>query len=599
MNLEGRLHTIDNTDSAKLPWLVVVILLIILAAKVIVTIYLADKGFDLTDEGCYMLWYKYPEADPHPFYYFHKIILGFFPFIDWNIISLRLLKMASDLSIVALVTLVIYRNIQLGAQQWRSGLFLLGVAGLGYYSLIYSRIFYEGDMSYLFTVCSLGFPLLFIQPRYQDRLWVGLLLSGIVIGLLFFNKFSSAIISLLWVLAFTVYLTRKARSVFVVFGGVAIGVAAFFLATGYLPAAWYQEYFDGYRYVIQPLGYNPFHLLLYYAIDGLILLTLALLPIGFFVLVRRFFRKQPWWKYPYLTFTIVVAVFFATYYGLLPHIYSDAHYHHHSMLFQYWYAPIVSVVLFVFFTVRHITASKEEITVLLTLLLMPMITLVGTGTSFSIAASAYLIPWFGVLGWMLLIHFRKQWLPAFAIMVMVSLGAFWYFHWYSPFRLNNNMASQQTLLQAPNEEINVDVQLALFVTETQAILTKANIPSGYPIVALHNLPGLVYLLGGYSPATPWYFDVGWLNQKDFETVINAANCTHISRIELFESRLPVFIINKFMLSTVQPCLDEHGYNLAQSYQQPQMVLNPYLQQENRVLNRDFSDSTMVWIPISF
>ena len=584
-------------NSYPLPhWFIIVFMLFLLAAKVVVTLCLANKGFDLTDEGCYMLWYKYPEADPHPFYYFHKLVLGFFPFIDWNIVSLRVLKMASDISVAGIVALAVYRNLPGNLKHLRSGLFLIGMAGLGYYSLMFSRIFYEGDMSYLFTVCSLSLPLLFIQPRYRGKLWVGLLLSGFVIGLLFFNKFSSAIISLLLVLAITLYFTRKASAVLVVFGGIAIGIAAFFLATGYQPAAWYQEYLDGYRYVIQPLGYNPFQLLLFYAIDGLILLALALLPFGLFVLLRRFFLKKQWWKYQYLVFTIVVAAFFVLYYGLLPHIYSDAHYHHHSLLFQYWYAPMVSVVLFMLYMGRHHKPSKEEVTLLLSLLLMPFVTLVGTGTSFSTAASAYLIPWYAVLGWLVLMHYRRQWLLAICFTVALSVGAFWYFHWQAPFRLITDMASQQTMLKAPNEHILVDEPLAKLVSEAQLILQRANIPPGYPMVALHNLPGLVYLLGGYSPITPWYFEVGWLNQPELNARQNAANCTHISRIKLFENRMPVFIINSYVLPTVQPCLEENGYYLSQNYEPPQVLLNPFLRQENKVLGRDFSDSMLVLIP---
>ena len=27
-----------------------------------------------------------------------------------------------------------------------------------------------------------------------------------------------------------------------------------------------------------------------------------------------------------------------------------------------------------------------------------------------------------------------------------------------------------------------------------------------PVIALYDMPGLVYLIGGFSPVTPWYFD---------------------------------------------------------------------------------------------
>lgn len=247
---------------------------------------ISNKGFDLTDEGCYMLWYTYPDKDPNPFYYFHKIVLGFLPFIDWNIISLRILKIVSDLAVVGLVSAVLYRNLPSNLKGFGHAVFLLGASGLGFYSIIYSRIFYEGDMSYLFAVMALGVPMLYLQPEKRKQLLVALLVSGIFIGLQFFNKFSASAVSLAVVGALSIYLTRKIWGALVLLVGIAAGVALFFVATGYSPAAWYQEYQDGYRYVIEPLGYNPLHLLVFYAIDGLVLLLLALLPLGAFALLR-------------------------------------------------------------------------------------------------------------------------------------------------------------------------------------------------------------------------------------------------------------------------------------------------------------------------
>lgn len=574
-------------------------LCIVLALKIAFSLFIANRGFDLTDEGCYMLWYQYPDKDPNPFYYFHKMVLGFFPFINWDIVSLRMLKMASDLSITVLIAAALYRNLPNGAKHLSSFCFLLGVAGLGYYSIIYSRIFYEGDMSYFLAVMALGIPLLFLRQEHRIGFFVSLVISGVFVGLQFFNKFSASIVSLLLVCALSVYLTRKGWGLLATLAGVAIGVLLFFVATGYMPKQWLQEYLNGYKYVIEPLGYNPLHLLLFYAFDGMVLLVLVLLPLGLFALVR--FMAQKLWQRQvgHLVFTLIVTLLYGLYYLLLPHTYSDAHYHYQSLLLNYWYVPIASVVVYLFFMVGTPRGySKEEIVVLLSLLLMPFVSLVGTGTSLAVSASAYLIPWYGILGWLMVRHFTLRLLPAMGLIACIAIVAFVCFHVQYPFRLNASVGQQKVLLKAPQEEIYVDSTLATFVSNTKSILKAANIPDGYPIVALHNLPGLVYLLGGYSPATPWYFDAAWLNEPEYNEKLHDANCQNLARIKQFENRLPVFLIDEYALSAVTPCLLNNGFNLSgEQYHPPMAKFNPFLARERSVLNRQISDSLLIFIPI--
>ena len=588
---------IASPNPAKLPWFLVGFLLFVLVYKVAMAFAISNQGFDVTDEGCYMLWYTYPDKDPNPFYYFHKIVLGFFPFIDWNVFSLRILKIVSDLVVVGLVAAVLYRNLPGNQKGLAAAAFLLGASGLGFYSIIYSRIFYEGDMSYLFAVMALGMPLLYLQPEKRKRLLVALLVSGTFIGLQFFNKFSASVVSVAVVGVLSIYLTRKLWGVLVLLGGIAAGVALFFAVTGYSPVAWYQEYQNGYRYVIEPLGYNPLHLLVFYAVDGLVLLLLALLPLGAFALLRIVGQKINVWGAPHLIFTTLVCVFYGLYYLLLPHPYSDAHYQYQSMLLNYWYVPAVSLALYLLFMVNGVKGyTKQEWLVMLLLVLMPLVSLVGTGTSLAVSVSAYLVPWFGILGLLLVKHFNRSLVPAMVLLGVMIISAFTYFNFTQPFRLNATINQQQVPLTGPNEEILVDGTLATFVNYTKALLQQKGIPDGYPIVALHNLPGLVYLVGGYSPATPWYFDAAWLNDPEYNQKLHNTNCLNIGRIKLFESRPPVFMINAYMLKEVNPCLLQHGFDLSSQNYSSQPVLNPYIEKEQRVFGQVMSDSILIFIP---
>ncbi len=580
----------------QVPWLLVGFVLLVLVFKVIMSIINADKGFDLTDEGCYMLWYTYPDKDPNPFYYFHKMVLGFLPFIDWNIISLRVLKSLSDLLVVGLISLVVYQNLGARFKGIGNMLFLVGVAGFGYYSTIFSRIFYEGDMSYLFTVLALSLPLLFIQPMHRGKLWLGLLFSGMFIGLLFFNKFSASVLSLVIVVALSLFITRKGYGILASLLGVCVGVLLFFVATGYSPAEWYKEYQDGYKYVIEPLGYNPLHLIIFYAVDGIVLLVMALLPLGTFGFVRLVSRKLGVWGHPNVVFTLLLVSFYILYWLSLPKPFSDAHYQYQSMLLNYWYVPMVSLVLYLFFVVGGFKQySKEERIVMLLLLLMPLVSMVGTGTSLAVSVSAYLVPWCSILGLLLLQYFTKALIPATLLVGCLVVGAFGYFHLEHPFRLNATMAQQNVKLQGPNEEIWVDSTLATFVSNTKAALQKEGFTDNYPIVALCNMPGLVYLVGGYSPATPWYFDAEWLGDPDYNQKLHNTNCLNIGRIKQLESRPPVFLINSSLIDIDGQCLEANGFFLENDYRKVGEVYYPY-EEYDRATGLRGPNKILVFVP---
>jgi hypothetical protein len=242
--------------------------------------------------------------------------------------------------------------------------------------------------------------------------------------------------------------------------------------------------------------------------------------------------------------------------------------------------------------------TKQEWIVMLFLLLMPLVSMVGTGTSLAVSASAYLVPWFGILGWLLVKYFTRSLAPTIVLAGVMIVSAFTYFHFNQPFRLNATIGQQQVPVDGPNEQILVDSTLATFVNNTKAVLNQENIPNGYPIVALHNLPGLLYLLGGYSPATPWYFDAEWLNDPDYNQKLHNTNCLNIGRIKQFESRPPVFLINAYMLKVVTPCLLQHGFDLANTntYEAPIEVLNPVVRKENETFYRVYSDSMLIFIP---
>lgn len=151
-------------------------------------------------------------------------------------------------------------------------------------------------------------------------------------------------------------------------------------------------------------------------------------------------------------------------------------------------------------------------------------------------------------------------------------------------------------VQGPNETILLDTTTALFVNSTKEILDNAKIEAGYPLVALHDIPGLVYLVGGYSPATPWYFSVLDARQNELNGMMKEFNCLHIGRIKLFEERQPVFMINQLSFYSTLPCIKKHGFDLEEDYELPHKVINPTIRNQIARFSKGASDTLLIFIP---
>lgn len=570
--------------------LLTVLLWLVVLVKTGLALWFVRSGFDLTDEGCYMLWYKYPDTDPHPFYYFHKMVLGFLPFVDWDIISLRLLKFVGDWVVILLISGLIWRVVK------RDALFIIAAVGLGFCTTIFSRIFYEGDMSHLLVVLSLSIPFFFYQDDKPKRFSWGILLGAVFIGLQFFNKFSASVVSFGLLLAVIFYLKRGWVPIINLLAGTVIGAVLFFMATGYSPAGWWAEYKAGYMYVIEPLGYDPLGLLLYYGVDMMMLLFLSLVPLLINRLIRRLNTSEVIERNASVLFAGVVMLFMVVYYVFLPRPYSDAHYQHQSVLLNYWYVPMIAGLLYQFFYANRHAFSRVERALMVILFLMPGISLVGTGTSMAVSLSAYLSPWFGLLVFLYLRSDMPKFRYYYAMLAAGTLLMFSYFQLAEPFRQVLPVTEQNQAVEGPNETIYLGKYHAGFVAETKAILQDASVPPQYPMVALHNLPGLVYLVGGYSPATPWYVDVSWLEYDSYVAQTRDFNCLHIGRIKLFERRLPVFMIHTKALADIQACLKTHGFDLKKDYQKPVAVYDPFLQKELQALDKEELATLEIYIP---
>lgn len=77
--------------------------------KLATMIWAAGKGFDITDEGFYMLSYKYPDDIRHTLSYYHLIVSRLFFFLDVNVVNYRIARIIVELSSITMLTYGFYK----------------------------------------------------------------------------------------------------------------------------------------------------------------------------------------------------------------------------------------------------------------------------------------------------------------------------------------------------------------------------------------------------------------------------------------------------------------------------------------------------------
>lgn len=570
--------------------LLLALLAVIFAFKLFVLLYFINAGFDFTDEGIVMLWFAYPEADPNPFYYFHIMVSRFLPFIEWNLINTRLATIVSELVVIGVIGAVVRRYTQVPK------LLAWGVVSLGFFMSILSRAYYEGDISYLFTTISLSVPLLFYREESNKKMLWGALIAGVFIGLQFFNKFSSSLLNFVFVLGALTYLQQGWRALLGLLVGTVAGLSAFFPVTGYAPTEWWAEYQLGYELVVESLGYDIGGLLLFYSVDAVLVTALAILPVGLAYLAKRSMKLGT----EGLANALVIATstLMVVYYLLLPWPYSDAHYHLHSLLINYWFIPLVAGILFVLFNTPLLKLTRIKQVLLFFLLMIPAVSMVGTGTSLAVSIIAYLIPWFGLFMILAYWFFRPVLVKHTAVLAVLVTMIFTCFQVIEPYRMLAPIYQQTNKIDGPRETVYLADEEWNFVNDTKEYLQAEGMPRKYPIVALYNQPGLVYLVGGYSPATPWYWDVSWLKDENAPLVqdVHDFSCMHLGRVKLFENRLPIFMIHSKFKEQLRVCMEDNGFFLERDYKEPFIINDPLLEKQHRYTTMDGATTLEIYVP---
>ncbi len=203
------------------------------------------------------------------------------------------------------------------------------------------------------------------------------------------------------------------------------------------------------------------------------------------------------------------------------------------------------------------------------LLVIPFMCSAGTNNPLSIHITQFLFSWSVLIFISARMLFSKLNLKSlipllFMLMICVNLTfQLWHGYIHSPFRIDLPLTRQQyqaTHIQR-SASLKFDYETSCFLDSLGQLLKHNNrFQQGQSILSLNSLPGLVYLMGGISPAAPWFFDSGYPNHDE-------VNCNLLSR-----SQYPVFkntIILKRTNEPVSPhfieCLNQKGISYPAGY----------------------------------
>lgn len=592
-----------------------VFLLLLTVVSLAVFGWAANKGLDVSDESFYLLNYRYADTYHASFSSFHLIINTMLGGHEFSITGYRIIY----LFIMALQTAIFtygfgkWLESEVGGRMQRITAGMYGIifcyfllATFAIFSWAPRTLSYNGINS-LVIYASAGLLLFALSRSSRDRLaLLALVLAGVLLPFGFFTKISAAVLCLGWH-GLMLLLVRRPKVgellIFIVLPlaiGIGVGTLLYF-GTVQSYADWWLN-FNREMKVIVKVGYGPGQMVRRYLFDAMHVLLFVLWPglplLGACVLLtgkRAESARKPLPLYGIAAVLLLAFAYLCVRYNVFDHAYRNA-----DATTRLLFLFLVAVVI-VWFRRQSATLALRfsEIVVLVWLLALPAVAAFGTANSLLTNVLNDIVAWFAIL---LFFAFRLLLVPRpvpansalspapllapnqrrvlYALLILPALYVFEQAMWgsiFRPYMLPDNLLAQTEQLEAPGirGKFYVDARFRTFVAELYATLQRGGYQPGQSIVALNDMPGLVYLMNGWSPNAPWYFSFAF-ERNIHALALNPANI-----------KGSYLLLNKELSSQEQQELQAHGLNFPAGYQLLGQLANPY-----NVFN---ADQTTVWV----
>lgn len=591
-----------NLDSKKagnivnLPLWFLGALLFVTLLKLGLHTWILDKGIDIWDESWYITilnYFKQYPTEPHSYYGY--VLNKLLP-ISYNIISLRVLGLLSELIGAVYFSWCFVTWLQQQHLQVRFkvpfSLVLLLVLIAGTFTSVYTRAFSYNDMSYLLMLVTTGTTFAVLKHRQPPSARskviavTAFLLIGLMLGLLLIVKFSTSILTAGWIAIFTiVHIQRNWKLKTLLITAMIIGIASFiglfFKDTEHI-ALWIQNMQHGIS-MLRLLSYDTYGIFVqgYIKVDIIENGIYYAIPLLISALAYQLLRKKNSESVNntsnlLITYLLGIAAWLVTSLTI-KHAFLGEFFNRfialHIYTLLFWCIPFIKQQL----------KNKQWRTLfyLLLMMVLPYIALMGSNNPTTETLTKYLVPWYLII--VLLLSYQtahsKHIFRSF-IVVIVLYASFNYVsvQLLNPYGMRLSVFQQTEPVSGLKyiDGLKFDKASAQFFKEIKTVTEKSGYTEGGPILALGDLCGPVVAMGGYIPETFWFFSDGNATSPQHA---RAFNCYHLGELRIAEHpRLPLVMINSGMHADVIDCLEESEVPFPEAYYLVNKINNPYAQE---------------------
>ncbi len=558
-----------------------IFLFVCVALKMIFVIWAMNKGFEITDEGAVMLGFNRQGEQYHEIHLMYQLLFSKFFIGDITLISIRWFTVSMQVLSALFFGWASHRYFQVkslpnfGLTSWL-GLSLLGF-GLG---LQPNAVYYLHICDSLTLIIG---GLLIWSTSNNNSFLHQLIINisiGILLGVIFLAKFSTALVVLLLIPFFVLYHfgIRKTIvfTVLMLLGKFIFWTMFFNIITPYDDLlSVYQKSYE----IVQIQGYKISDILLTYFAHDLPVFSLYLIPAFAFIAIRKWLLKTsaPFFtpKYIGLFFLLLLAVYSLKELMAIQS-FTGWEFRTNNVLLALLVIGIYE--LWQNSNTKHVL--KIIVPFILICLAIPLSAAAGTAIPLEMSLLSHLTaPLLAVLLiWGLTSNHMHKSIISGAVILLCSLH-FLTLNWGYTREPSGQIGSamQQTHHYNLTEDIYLNTATHKFFTETHRILITNGYEYGDQLIALTNMPGLVYLMKGRSPDTHWYFGVGATASP--KNAIDLS-CYHLGQMRISEVKQPIFLaINEKVDNGIINCLKQSKLGFPSNYEKVGSIYNPYMKQQ--------------------
>jgi len=572
-------------------------------------LWASNKGLDVSDESFYLLNYRFPAVYHASFSTFH-LITDFFSFHqELTVQGYRVLYLLTIIGQTLVFTFGFYRWANSRYKEQNFGLFsschkrnsflfcllFFLIASFLTFSII-PRTFSYNSLNSIAIYVSSG--LVLYSLTLPDAVWkrrLALFLVGAVLSIGFFSKVSSAVIAF-GVHALLLFITRKEKLFsFIVnsLGAIVIGFVAgctlyFICIQPY--GDWVFNFTREMKLIIKT-SYGTVQMIRNYSgnvFQACVFLVTVGLPFLLACFIFDYQRNVPAQDRKTILRLLPLVLLGVFAYLLVRSKAFDNGYYNDEAAVKVLLVFVVGAILFFGAWRRSFWAGLniEGIAVVLWLFVLPAVASYGTANSLLLNMTIDIASWFAIL---LVIaqesyqqfHIRggqgqpttanllvPKFSHALLFLALPALFAFEQTIWgiiFRPYMLTQSLLQQTEKVTMPGiqGDLLVDQKSQVFLNTALSVLSKNGYKPGDKVIVLHDMPGLVYFLGGISPNAPWYFS------------FSLPRNLHALDLNPDAIKGSYLVVNKEFTAEELAGFKAHGINFPGGYQLIGELENPY------------------------